>query len=319
MERNTRIEEELFPFYALDALTAEEREEVERYVAADPAARLRLAELTTAAMELGAAAPPLAPSPTVKTNLMARVAADAATPLAGMPTTDRRPPADVAATHATPHPTADRRQPTAAQTPVRQRPAAKPRRSFWSWVPAVGFAAAVLGLLLAGGLLLRQSRQIDQLHGDVAFLELSVSRLESDLGGLRVQNEELRGQLQARDNQLASLLAPGAITVALGDLTGEHPEAHGALTLNPDSGEGVLSVANMPPLTAAQTYQAWLIVEGTPVSVGTFQVDASGAASHTIHGATPGAFDAVGVSVEPAGGSEQPTPDQIILLAGLST
>ena len=79
MERNTRIEEELFPFYALDALTAEEREEVERYVAADPAARLRLAELTAAALELGASAPPLAPSPAVKANLMARVAADAAT------------------------------------------------------------------------------------------------------------------------------------------------------------------------------------------------------------------------------------------------
>ena len=33
MERNTRIEEELFPFYVLDALTAEERREVDDYVA----------------------------------------------------------------------------------------------------------------------------------------------------------------------------------------------------------------------------------------------------------------------------------------------
>ena len=31
MERNTRIEEELFPFYVLDALTAEERLEVDDY------------------------------------------------------------------------------------------------------------------------------------------------------------------------------------------------------------------------------------------------------------------------------------------------
>lgn len=319
MERNTRIEEELFPFYALDALTAEEREEVEQYVAADPAARLLLAELTAAALELGAAALPLAPSPALKANLMARVTADAATPVAGPATADRRPTTAVTATPVTPPPTADRRPPVTAPTPVRQRPAEKPRRSFWSWVPAVGFAAAVLGLLLAGGLLLRQSRQIDSLQGTVATLEQTVNDLEGDLGGLRVQNEELRGQLQARDDQLASLLAPGAITVALGDLTGEHPESHGALTIDPTSGEGVLSVANLPPLTAEQTYQAWLIVAGTPVSVGTFQVDASGAASHTVHGAQPGAIDAVGVSIEPAGGSEQPTPDQIILLAGLST
>mgnify|MGYP003600205527 CR=1 FL=1 len=308
VERNARIEDELFPFYALDALTAEEREEVERYVAADPAARLRLAELTAAAMELGAAAPPLAPSPAIKANLMARVATDAAT-------TDHRP--QTAAT-------TDRRTPTVEQTTNGKRPSSAVRRpssprSWWSWVPAVGFAAAVLGLLLAGGLLLRQSRQIDQLQGTVATLEQTVNDLEGDLGAVQVQNEELRGQLQARDDQLASLLAPGAITVALGDLTGEHPDAHGALTIDPSSGEGVLSVANLPPLSADQTYQAWLIVEGTPVSMGTFQVDASGAASHSISDARPGAFDAVGVSIEPAGGSEQPTPDQIILLAGLST
>ena len=310
MERNTRIEEELFPFYALDALTAEEREEVERYVAADPAAQMRLAELTAAAMELGATAPPLSPSLAVKANLMARVAADVGTPVAGSQTAARQQTAEAAGTPVPQQPAAANR---AAQPKNRER------RSWWSWVPAVGFAAAVLGLLLAGGLLLRQGRQLDQLQGQVATLEQTVSDLEGDLGGLRVQNEELRGQLQAREDQLASLLVPGAITVALGDLTGEHPEAQGALTLNPASGEGVLSVANLPPLTAEQTYQAWLIVEGTPVSAGTFLVDDSGAASHFISDARPGAFEAVGVSIEPAGGSEQPTPDQIILLAGLSS
>jgi len=39
MERNDRIEDELFPFYALDALTDDERAEVDAYVAANPAAR----------------------------------------------------------------------------------------------------------------------------------------------------------------------------------------------------------------------------------------------------------------------------------------
>lgn len=316
MERNTRIEEELFPFYALDALTAEEREEVERYVTADPAAQMRLAELTAAAMELGATAPPLSPSPAVKANLMARVAADVGTPVAGSQTAARQQTAEAAGTPVPQQPAASQR-PSAVNRPA--QPKNKGGRSWWSWVPAVGFAAAALGLLLAGGLLLRQSRQLDQMQGQVATLEQTVSDLEGDLGGLRVQNEELRGQLQAREDQLASLLVPGAITVALGDLTGEHPEAQGALTLNPASGEGVLSVANLPPLTVEQTYQAWLIVEGTPVSAGTFLVDDSGAASHFISDARPGAFEAVGVSIEPAGGSEQPTPDQIILLAGLSS
>ena len=157
------------------------------------------------------------------------------------------------------------------------------------------------------------------MQGQLATLEESSQTLEAQLDALEGENQTLRRELSARDDQLAALLTPGAITVALGDLTGEHPESHGALTIDPASGEGVLSVANLPPLTADQTYQAWLIVDGAPVSAGTFAVDGDGAAHHTISGAQPGAFEAVGVSLEPAGGSDQPTPDQIILLAGFSS
>lgn len=172
------------------------------------------------------------------------------------------------------------------------------------------FSAVVVG---------RYSRRVDELQGQLATLEESSQTLEAQLDALEGENQTLRRELSARDDQLAALLTPGAITVALGDLTGEHPESHGALTIDPASGEGVLSVANLPPLTADQTYQAWLIVDGAPVSAGTFAVDGDGAAHHTISGAQPGAFEAVGVSLEPAGGSDQPTPDQIILLAGFSS
>jgi anti-sigma-K factor RskA len=295
MERNPRIEDELFPFYALDALTAEEREEVERYVAGNPEAQLRLAELLATATDFGETATPIAPPPAIKAGLMARIEAGARE----VQTADMRS-------------TAGRRPPVAE----RQQPARSGRRSWWSWAPAAGLALALVALLLAGGLLLNQSRRIDRLQSTIAALETAMADLEDDLGALRVQNEELRGQLRAREDQLASLLAPGAVTVALGDLTGEHPQAGGALTIDPASGEGVLSVANLPPLDETQTYQAWLIVRGAPVSAGTFNVDQAGAARHQISGAVPGSFEAVGVSIEPAGGSEQPTPDQIILLAG---
>lgn len=295
MERNTRIEEELFPFYALDALSAEEREEVERYVAGNPEAQLRLAELLATATDFGETATPITPPPAIKAGLMARIEAGAReTQTADMRSTAGRRP-----------PMTERRQPA--------RPG---RRSWWSWAPAAGLALALVALLLTGGLLLNQSRRIDRLQSTIAALETTVAGLEGDLGALRVQNEELRGQLRAREDQLASLLAPGAVTIALGDQTGEHPEAGGALTIDPASGEAVLSVANLPPLDETQIYQAWLIVEGAPVSVGTFNVDHNGAAHHTIAGVAPGSFDAVGISIEPAGGSEQPTPDQIILLAG---
>jgi anti-sigma-K factor RskA len=140
--------------------------------------------------------------------------------------------------------------------------------------------------------------------------------LQSELDSLRAANDALRAELAGRDALLAQYRQPGAVTIAIGDATGEHPNAIGTLTLQPDSGAATLSVANLPPLDETQTYQAWLIVEGAPVSAGTFNVDQSGAARHAISGAAPGSFEAVGVSIEPAGGSEQPTPDQIILLSG---
>ena len=69
---NKRIEEELFPFYALDALTDEEKVEVEAYIATDPAARERLNALQETAEHLPLAAESVMPSPSVKANLMKR-------------------------------------------------------------------------------------------------------------------------------------------------------------------------------------------------------------------------------------------------------
>ena len=137
------------------------------------------------------------------------------------------------------------------------------------------------------------------------------------MGTLQTRNDELQERLQAREEQLAAHLAPGAITIALGDITGEHPDAGGALTLPPDSGTATLFVANLPALDETQTYQAWLIADGTPVSAGTFNVDATGAATHAISGAAPGGFEAVRPAAGPAGGRDKPTSDQTSLLAGL--
>ncbi len=302
MERNTRIEEELFPFYVLDALTAEERREVDDYVAGNREARARLAQLSPAVADLSAAATtPITPSPAVKAGLLARIEAEGQV---------------VAPQAVAPRPAA----PAPRPAPRRAQPApVAPRRSWWQvFGPALAGLAALV-LIFSAVVVGRYSRRVDELQGQLATLEESSQTLEAQLDALEGENQTLRRELSSREDQLAGLLTPGAITVALGDLTGEHPESHGALTIDPASGEGVLSVANLPPLTADQTYQAWLIVDGAPVSAGTFAVDDAGAAHHRVSGALPGAFEAVGVSLEPAGGSDQPTPDQIILLAGFSS
>ncbi len=295
MERDQRIEEELFPFYALDALTDEERAEVDAYAAANPEAAARLAVLAQDAAGLALMTTPITPSPTVKADLMARVAADSRAAPPPLPLPSPRP---------TPRPVA-RPEPT--------------RRRWGSWVPAAGFVVAVLALIIAAGAILNLNRQNARLETAIAGLESTIAGLQAEMGTLRTRNGELQDQLQAREDQLAAYLAPGTITVALGDITGLHPDSVGTLTLHPDDDTATLHVANLPALDETQTYQAWLIADGTPVSAGTFNVDASGAATHAIGDAAPGSFEAIGVSIEPAGGSDQPTPDQIILHAGLTS
>jgi len=89
----------------------------------------------------------------------------------------------------------------------------------------------------------------------------------------------------------------------------------GNVYLNPQMGV-LLIAANLPPLTAAQTYEMWLIPKGpnpVPRPAGLFQSASSGATVHTLSGP----FDlaniaAVAVTVEPAAGSPAPTSTPIL-------
>src|SRR5512147_2046765 len=69
--------EELLPFYALDALSDEERQLVEGYLAEHPEARQQIEEMSQAASALPYSVTPVEPSSDAKRALMARVAADA--------------------------------------------------------------------------------------------------------------------------------------------------------------------------------------------------------------------------------------------------
>ena len=68
--------EELLPFYVLDALTDEERELVDSYLAEHPEAREQIIDLHSAASVLPYGISPVEPPRQVKESLMARVNAD---------------------------------------------------------------------------------------------------------------------------------------------------------------------------------------------------------------------------------------------------
>lgn len=299
MERNQRIEDELFPFYALDALTIEERDEVDGYIAGNPEAAARLAALTRAAADLVATTAPVAPSPAVKAGLMARIEADVAR--AGTP---------VSASTAPPAPRPTR---PATSRPAPPKPSWRERLGFGRYVPALA-AFALVAFILSAAAALRLSRQVDELQAQIAALEAGDDVMQTRLSTLESENETLRRELSAREELLAEFNRPGSVTVAIGDATGNLPGMAATLTTEIATGAATLRVANMPPLEPGTTYQAWVIVGSTPVSAGTFSVDSNGNGTHVLSGDLPADFDAVGVSLEPQGGSAAPTPGNILLL-----
>jgi anti-sigma factor RsiW len=80
MSVDKRIEEELFPFYALGSLTDAEQAEVEAYIAANPEARKRLEEWQEVTAAIPFTVEPVNPSPGVWQGLKERIDATQPSP-----------------------------------------------------------------------------------------------------------------------------------------------------------------------------------------------------------------------------------------------
>ena len=91
------------------------------------------------------------------------------------------------------------------------------------------------------------------------------------------------------------------------------PSATGMLVISADGEHGTLVVDGLPPLDASKQYQLWLIQDGQRTSGGVFSVDSEGYGSHWITSPKPlVSYQSVGITVEPAGGSQAPTGERVL-------
>jgi anti-sigma-K factor RskA len=101
------------------------------------------------------------------------------------------------------------------------------------------------------------------------------------------------------------------ITVSLKSAVDE-TRALGQLIANPKDKSAVVLISGLPPLEPGKTYQVWLI-GNAPVSAGLLTVNENGQSVLIITSEEAiGSFNAVGISIEPEGGSPQPT-DVVVL------
>jgi anti-sigma-K factor RskA len=254
--------EELLPFYALDALTGEEREKVETYLREHPEARQQMAEMGRTAGALPYGTPPVEPAPRTKAALMARIAVDR----------------------------------TAQPHALEQEQAPGLRAGRWvNLFQAFGLGAATVAILWA------------------IVLNIQLSDLRTQVSTL---NEALVAQsnaLEQINQQLSQTPVAETVTISLKG-TDVQPQAQGQLIADPNKNSAVLVIAGLDQLETGKTYQVWLIDGGGPKSAGLLSVDSQGQAVLIVTSElTIGEFDALGISVEPEGGSDQPTGDIVVL------
>lgn len=105
----------------------------------------------------------------------------------------------------------------------------------------------------------------------------------------------------ASDPIAAVVDAPDATTRVLDGQIGTLTVVYSA-----DEGAIVVEGAGVPVLDDSATYQLWLVGDDGAISVGVFRPDADGTVSERFSDADPTGF-VLGVTEEPAGGSESPT------------
>lgn len=79
--------------------------------------------------------------------------------------------------------------------------------------------------------------------------------------------------------------------------------------VNAGQGRGVLVARGLPAAPEGRTWQAWSLTGGAASSAGVFELGEDGVA--VVEFDWPAAGEAVAVSLEPAGGSPQPTTDPV--------
>ena len=89
------------------------------------------------------------------------------------------------------------------------------------------------------------------------------------------------------------------------------PQATGQLTYVPNQHTTYVTVDGAPDPGLGKTYQMWLVRDGKPESVGTIKPDPGGKADATLT-KDLGGYQQFSVTVEPAGGSAQPTGAQVL-------
>ena len=180
------------------------------------------------------------------------------------------------------------------------------RPALFSYAGKASVTAIVVGLVFGG---IWFNNQLDQISQDSEEMSVQIEEaaerdthmmdLVKDQHSLTYDALRLSASPDTSVNLLWSTIMPSP--------------ARGMLIVSSLGSEALLMVLNLPLLPSAKVYQVWLIKEGHRYDAGLLTVGSTGFAQAVIMPVVPFAeLEAVGVTVEPAGGSERPTGTSVL-------
>ena len=126
--------------------------------------------------------------------------------------------------------------------------------------------------------------------------------------GLQSQLNASQEQAAVLSDAIAAYSAPGSQVAVLRDSDGN---GIGFAAVSTD-GTAYVVASGLEPAPAGKTYQAWFIADGAPVSAGLASVTPDGLMVMSNDEPAPGTT-AVALTVEPSGGSDQPTTEPFVV------
>lgn len=276
----------LLPAFVLGATDPDEAAFVRRHLTDAPGAEAELAAYTRLVDVLHFSAPLATPPPALEARLRAALTAD----------------------------------------PVHTQAAPSPigRGRSWHWPRLALAAAAAMAVLLAlnlwwtdqmTGLRTENAALQSQVTAQATALALQQDQLttqQQQLDALYYQEAKLGRTISSQIDLLAQVVAVAGESYDMPPAQSDSP-AFATVAWLDQPGVGVLRADNFPPLPPDMVYQFWLIKDGARTSGGLFTVDDAGRGSLIF---TPGGslddFDGMGVTPEPAGGSDGPTSPPVV-------
>lgn len=280
--------QELLPLYVMDEVSVAEREQIERALATDTklsaeADRWR----EDCGRMLEASTPPMLLSDAQVSQLRQRL-------ISALPKTSEARPS-------TPEPPIelDQRRQAAGQDPAS------------GWMQPLALAASLLSLAVAFWALSGRTPRA-ALESELQAMRVEREQMGVELDQLRAALERTDSEIERVSLSLKTFGYPRSEPIVLAGLD-PAPQALGATFYRPSSQQALFYAFGLPELPADTVYQLWYITDSGPASAGTFEVDGFGEGEVLVADVPAGSLiDLWAVTVEPAGGSAQPTGAMMI-------